>query len=267
MNRRTFIRGALVSTAVVATGVPLYSYGFERHYLDKTTLSHALGLNQPWRIAVLGDIHFDPLFEEAYIEHVVNEITELKPDIILYTGDFVSHEVNRIGDLAKLLSKAVSRLGSFAVLGNHDHWYGPQAVRDALENNGIRVLCNDSWSLPDEDCLFLTGIDSYWAGKPDFTVFSRTPKNSRHIVLFHEPDPFTLLTDLRIKLQISGHTHGGQVRVPFFGALRLPMWGRHYDAGLFTLNGRSLYVNRGIGTLAPHVRFDCRPELTLFKLT
>ena len=86
-------------------------------------------------------------------------------------------------------------------------------------------------------------------------------------MLVHEPDSFAQLVDPRIKLQISGHTHGGQVRLPLYGALVLPHMGKHYETGLFERDGRKLYVNRGIGTLAPNLRINCRPEITVFELT
>ena len=99
------------------------------------------------------------------------------------------------------------------------------------------------------------------------TLISRSPMTSRHIVLVHEPDSFAQLVDPRIKLQISGHTHGGQVRLPLFGALVLPHMGKHYEAGLYERDGRKLYVNRGIGTLVPNLRINCRPEITVFELS
>jgi uncharacterized protein len=94
-----------------------------------------------------------------------------------------------------------------------------------------------------------------------------TPSHSRHLLLVHEPDSFDKLTDSRIALQVSGHTHGGQVRMPFGGAIILPSWGKKYSAGMFESGGRQLYVNRGIGTVDKHYRINCRPEITLFRLT
>jgi predicted MPP superfamily phosphohydrolase len=267
MNRRTFIRGAFTTTVAAAAGSSIYAYGKDTHDIETTTIPLVLGLNKPLRVVTLGDIHFDPLCEEAYIERVTNLVTGLRADIILYTGDFVTAHADRIGDLADLLSRSVSRLGSFAVPGNHEHWTGFEGIVSTLEKRDIRVLCNQSLALPDEDSVYLTGLDSFWSGKPDLTIFSRALAHSRHILLVHEPDSFTQLDDPRIRLQISGHTHGGQIRVPLYGALVLPKMGQDYDAGLFTRDGRKLYVNRGIGTLTPHVRFNCRPEITVFDLT
>lgn len=267
MNRRAFIKGTVAAATATVAGTSLYAFGSETHNLEKTTVRLPLGLSQPLRMVAIGDLHFDPLYEEAYIERVVASVAALQPDLIVYTGDFITHNTSRVHDLVALLSRATSRFGSFAILGNHDLWFGPMAVMTALEKGGIQVLRNRSIALPRQDHLFLTGFDSFWAGGSNFAVLSQTPRDSRHIVLLHEPDPFNMLTDPRIKLQISGHTHGGQVRVPLIGALHLPKWGKNFQEGLYTQNGRSLYVNRGIGTLLPHVRFDCRPEITLFELS
>jgi predicted MPP superfamily phosphohydrolase len=267
MNRRRFIQGTATTALAAATGASLLAHGIRTHDLEQRTVRLPMGLNRPLRMVALGDIHFDPLYEEAYLAHISARITALQPDLVVYTGDFVTQHLSRMHDLAALLSRTVSRLGSFATLGNHDHWAGAGAVSAALEKEGIRVLRNASYPLPGEDDFFLTGLDSFWAGTPDPTILARTPATSRHILLVHEPDPFTRLDDPRIKLQISGHTHGGQIRAPLIGALVLPKLGRDYQEGLYARNDRLLYVNRGVGTLRPHIRIHCRPEITVFELS
>ena len=121
--------------------------------------------------------------------------------------------------------------------------------------------------IPGEDHVYLTGLDSFFYGHPDRHIFAQTPEKSRHITLVHEPDAFEQLTDSRMSLQVSGHTHGGQIRAPYVGALVLPKWGRLYQQGLYPRDDSWLYVNRGIGTLKPHVRYHCRPEITVFEIT
>jgi hypothetical protein len=267
MNRRAFIRGAVTSTIGATAGAYLFAYSHDTHDIEITTVQPKIGLNRPLRMVALGDIHFDPLFEETYIARVCRLVTDLRPDIILYTGDFITAHANRIDDLSDLLSQSVSRLGSFAVPGNHEHWTGLPFITRSLESRGIRVLRNDLVALPGEEAVYLTGLDSFWSGQPDLTIFSRTPDDSRHILLVHEPDSFNVLDDPRIKLQISGHTHGGQVRLPLYGAVVLPKLGKNFETGSYRRDNRHLYVNRGIGTLTPHVRLNCRPEITVFDLT
>ncbi len=264
MTRRNFLLGA-GATALAATA-SVISYEIETHRLQQRAIRLTLGLEQPLRVAALGDIHFDPLYEEDYLAHVAACLTALKTDLILYTGDFLTHKLTRMADLAAILSRATARLGTYATLGNHDHWAGAPKIIFELEKKGIRVLRNESIALPGEDQVYLSALDSYWSGRPDPLILQKTPETSRHILLVHEPDPFVQLEDPRIKLQISGHTHGGQVRVPLVGALVLPQYGKIFQQGLYQHGGRHLYVNRGVGTVHPHVRFHCPPEITVFEI-
>ena len=252
----------------MVAGVSGVAYGNDTHDIEVTTVPLALGLSKPLRIIAIGDIHFDQLYELGYIAHVVERVNALRPDMILYTGDFITANAIRVEMLADLLAKAVAPLGCVSIPGNHEHWTGIEHILGAMsERAGIRVLINESIPLPGNENFYLSGVDSFWAGKPDLSIISRTSETSRHIVLVHEPDSFAQLVDPRIKLQISGHTHGGQVRLPLYGALVLPHMGKHFETGLFEQDGRKLYVNRGIGTLLPHVRLNCRPEITVFELS
>ncbi|MEM7144856.1 MAG: metallophosphoesterase [Verrucomicrobiota bacterium] len=225
-----------------------------------------VGLERPLTVCVLGDIHFDPLFETEYLREVVNRVNSLAPDMIWYTGDFLTGSSDRLNELAEVLSGVEAPLGVFAILGNHDHWVAPDELSAALEGIGINVLRNASVPLAKASGWFLTGLESYWGGEPDTESIKATPDDARHILLVHEPDPFDTLVDERIALQVSGHTHGGQVRVPGFGAIQLPSWGQRYQMGLYRRDGRTLYVNRGVGTVDHHYRLNCRPEITHLRL-
>ena len=268
MNRRQFILGAgATALAATAVGSTVLAHEIGTHRLRERFVRLSIGLTRPLRVAALGDIHFDPRYEEEYLADVMARLNALTADLILYTGDFVTRTTQRMDDLARILATGNARLGSFAALGNHDHWSGAGAVVRSLDRQGIRVLRNACYKLPEQELAYLSALDSYWGGHPNPTVLAQTPANSRHILLVHEPDPFQFLNDPRIALQISGHTHGGQVRLPALGALILPSYGRLFQEGLYTLNGRRLYVNPGIGTLSPHVRINCPPEITVFELT
>jgi predicted MPP superfamily phosphohydrolase len=268
MNRRTFIKRSLfASPFAVGAGVLGYSRYVERHDFEVVEVDIELGLPHPLNIVVLGDIHFDPLFETEYLEEVIARVNQLSPDLILYTGDFVSDSTERIDDLMAILSKGKAAHGSYAALGNHEHWVDADRVETKLTDAGISVLRNRSVRLAGCDDWYLTGIESYWAGQPSTKSIEDTSQLARHIVLAHEPDSFDPLTDSRIALQLSGHSHGGQIRVPFGGALHLPSWGRKYSIGPYEQSGRRLYVNRGIGTVVRHFRFNCRPEITHLRLT
>jgi predicted MPP superfamily phosphohydrolase len=265
MNRRAFLRG-MAATAVTAFGASTIVRGFHTHAFEEKTVRLNLGLNQRLRVAALGDIHFDPIYEDVYLAEVATSLTALEADLIAYTGDFFTGTARRAQDLAAILSQAKARLGSYAVLGNHDYLVGRDLVTRALDRMGICVLRNESVPIPDENHVYLTGLDSFFYGQPDRQIFARTPDDSRHITFVHEPDAFVQLTDPRMALQVSGHTHGGQIRAPYVGALVLPKWGRLFQQGLYGRDPHWLYVNRGIGTLKPHVRYHCRPEITVFEI-
>jgi predicted MPP superfamily phosphohydrolase len=267
MNRRKFLVGAGASALAATAAAPVIWHQIETHRLQQRAVSIALGLNQPLRVAALGDIHFDPLYEVDYLAHVAASLTALRADLIVYTGDFLTHQTARMADLAAILSRATSRLGAYATLGNHDHWAGAALIMRELEKNGIRVLRNESIALAGEEEVYLSALDSFWSGIPNPHILEKTPVSSRHLLLVHEPDPFLHLDNPRIKLQISGHTHGGQVRMPMVGALVLPRYGELFQQGLYRRDGRLLYVNRGVGTVHPHVRFHCPPEITVFEIT
>lgn len=267
MNRRTFVKRSLLATSVGLGASAGYARFLERHAVEVVTSEIELGLPEPLTVAVLGDIHFDPLYEVDYLEDVVARTNRLSPDLVLYTGDFLSHSADRLSDLLAVLCKARAAFGRFAVLGNHDHSIGADRVTAAFSSAGIPILRNQSVLLPGRKDWYLSGLESYWSGKPNSALVASTPPHARHILLVHEPDSFDLLTDPRIALQVSGHTHGGQIRLPLVGAICLPTWGKKYQAGLYTRGDRKLYVNRGIGTVDAHFRLNCRPEITLLKLT
>jgi uncharacterized protein len=267
MTRRTFIKRSVLAAPVVLGGAAAYARFVERHAVEVVSVNLDPGLGEPLTAALIGDIHFDPLFEIDYLEIVVAAVNAVTPDVLLYTGDFVTNSTERLPDLLAVLGKARAKYGAFAILGNHDHWVAADRIEASLESAGITVLRNRSVPLFGRANWYLTGIESFWAGFPTTRPIEQTPGHARHLLLVHEPDPFDTLTDPRIALQLSGHTHGGQVRVPFGGAIQLPSWGKNYSAGLYELGDRRLYVNRGIGTVGKHYRLNCPPEITLFRLT
>lgn len=267
IRRRTFLLGGL-STAILAAGSSgAYGSLWERHAVVVQRVPLALGLARPLRVVQISDLHFDPLYETGYLERVMARAQSLQPDLVCFTGDFASHVATRFADLGRIVEPLRGGLGTFAVLGNHDHWTGSRQIRRVLNRSGIHVLMNEDVPLPGLPGWHLAGIDSYWGGRPNAAFLARAAADARFILLVHEPDPFNELADPRIRLQLSGHTHGGQVRAPFVGALRLPKWGKLYDAGLFRRGERHLYVNRGIGTVGPALRFNCPPEIILLELT
>ncbi len=218
-----------------------------------------------FRIAVLSDFHLQPFTTLPHIEKAIALVNGIRPDLVALLGDFVDATADAIHDLAPALSRLNARLGVFGVLGNRDYRRGRNIVRDILEANGIPILENSGVSLDDAGAsLFLAGLESALYGRPSLdAALERRREGTPTILLVHEPDFADIAAaDGRVSLQLSGHSHGGQVRLPFFGALRLPNWGRHYDLGLYRVGEMPLYTNRGIGLADFPIRFNCTPEVT-----
>ena len=276
-SRRAFLkRLRCFWTPMLLSGGGLYGYGsvLERHRLtvEQHDLGLALGDKGPrkLRAVALSDFHFDPLYETDYLEECVRCANELKPDVVLLTGDYVTHTSGRIDDFASVLGKLRTKCGLFACLGNHDHGHDPRRVELALKKQGIEMLVNQHTRVSCADGeLVIAGLESAWVGQPSWSTTAHGMKaGDRPFVLVHEPDfAGSLCQDARIALQFSGHTHGGQIRVPALGALKLPTMGKNYQAGFYDVGRMKLHVNRGIGTIGVHLRFLCPPEIACFDIT
>jgi predicted MPP superfamily phosphohydrolase len=167
------------------------------------------------------------------------------------------------------LSPLSASIPTFAVLGNHDYWTDAETVHHILSSTGIKDLTNDVFTLKREDeSLHLCGVDDIWEGSPRLDdVVSRLGDDSAAILLAHEPDfADTSAATGRFDLQLSGHTHGGQVVFPFIGAPVLPYLGRKYGSGLYKVGGMFQYTNRGVGMARLPLRINCPPEITVFVL-
>ena len=281
MSRRRFVKGGLG----VAAGLAAYAGLVERHWVDLTRCDIALaGLPAAFagmRIVQLSDIHLDEFTEPIFLRYVVERINRLKPEMVLLTGDYISSglfstrfTLNAAWHCARILTGLQCKQ-VYAVLGNHDVGVDAKEVTRALTSNGIPVLTN-AW-MPIErqgGRMWLAGLDDPVEGEPEperaIPASIRNRPGEPLILMCHAPDyADTLLQQpagQAVSLMLSGHTHGGQVRLPLVGAMQLPDLGKKYVEGLFRLGAMQLYVNRGIGTVGVPFRFDCPPELTLFTL-
>ena len=222
-----------------------------------------------FRIALFSDIHLYPFTPIQVVSDAVALANSFQPDLVILAGDFVWHDVEAVFDLVPVLSRLNSTAGTFAVLGNHDHRKGPQIVTQALNQAGIRLLTNDGIILQrGNDSIYLAGIDSAWGGAPEpDAAWQNRRGDLATIVAVHEPDYIKdLVVRFPVDLQLSGHSHGGQVRLPIVGPLILPPMGLVYDMGLYRVGEAQVYTTRGIGTIHINARFNCPPEVTALTL-
>lgn len=223
----------------------------------------------PLEIAQLSDLHVETERDVRRLALAVSQILVAHPDMIVLTGDYVRHRAHAIDLAVPQLSRLAAPLGVYAVLGNHDLWTDRRVVTEGLRRAGITVLVNQGTMLSTNGkAVYLAGLDDGWSGQPDLdrALADHVP-GVPVILLFHEPDlGESHVKEGRVWLQLSGHSHGGQVRVPGRGALVLPDYARRYDMGLYQVGPGWIYVNRGLGHASVPVRFNCAPEITLLRL-
>ena len=275
-TRRRFLKGcAALCLGGGLAGAGGYGYGLriEPRWLVVEHVTVVLERLPPvlaaTRIALMSDLHLRPRASTALIDRAVATVNDLAADLVLLAGDYVLSSADAMGELAPLLARLEARHGVYASLGNHDLWTDAHVVTRSLREAGITVLVNEGRSLSIGDAtLYVAGLDDGWSGVPDLeAALSRRPAGVPTVVLMHEPDwADTWAHDGRVDLQLSGHSHGGQVRLPGLGALILPRYGRKYDQGLYRVGDMWLYTTRGIGVVGPPVRFCCRPEITEITL-
>jgi uncharacterized protein len=223
------------------------------------------------RVGLMSDIHFKPDQDEALLEAAVATLNREKPDLIALPGDFMDKDPAVIEPMLDLLKELAPAHGVFASMGNHDGWaYEGAQMRRRFEKAGIALLINRNHGIRvRNEKLAIAATDHIWLGKPDPAATLRgIAADTPVIALVHEPDYFDELTERRnIQLQLSGHTHGGQCRVPFVSYTPAKVaYGRKYIYGAYARGDSRLFVTRGIGTVGLRVRFACPPEVALLTL-
>ena len=277
MKRRKFIKNTILSSAGIGFITGLYAWQIEPFWLEfvnikmpiKNLPKHLIGKT----VMQISDMHVGNKFNYQYVIESFGKAKLLKPDFVLYTGDFVSYEnETQYTQLKEVMKFAVTgELGTLAVLGNHDYgkdWLEQEVANNIttiLETAGVTVLSNEQKEI---EGLNIIGLDDYWGlNFNPKKIMSQVDRNKANIVLCHNPD----VCDLNVWNQykgwiLSGHTHGGQVKPPFLKPPILPVKNKKYNAGEIDLNdGRTLYINRALGNLH-QIRFNVRTEITVFTL-
>ena len=219
-----------------------------------------------FKIIHLSDIHHSPFTGLEHIKRVVKVANRLRPDIVLLTGDYVSHEREYIAPVAAELAKLKSKYGVHACLGNHDHWTDAELVTHLFRGEGINMLVNEGFRFEALGASFwLAGVDDYMVGKTDVpAALKGSFPDEMKLLLAHNPIIFREAARYGVDLTLSGHTHGGQIK--FRDDDKRIIRPRKLRAGLYARRRSQIYVTRGIGTVVVPMRYQCPPEVSLLEL-
>jgi len=262
--------------ASLSIGGAVYGTSVEPAWIDIETVALKLPRLHPafdgFRLTQISDIHMGGWMDGEQFRHVIELVKGTRPDLIVITGDFIEY-TSDLFNASQSVRDALSFLNFapvMAVLGNHDYRSGMNLyLRSVFSELKIVDLTNDVHTISrGEGQLHFAGVDDILLGSPDLhAVLAKLPGSGSAILLAHEPDfaDVSSVTDA-FDLQVSGHSHGGQVVLPLIGPLVLPEKGKKYFSGLYRVGRMLQYTSRGVGMTVPYVRINCRPEITAFTL-
>lgn len=251
-----------------------YSIFIEPFQIETEYLSYDYTLSdQSLTIVQFSDTHFDNFYDLKQAEKIVQAINNAQADIVVFTGDLfdkVNSYTNR-DKISTYLAEINAVYGKFAVWGNHDYGGGAEKIYEQImEESGFQVLCNEKveLNLPNSKTLTIIGLDELIFGEPDYSLLNENYTNPA-LLLVHEPDAVLNIAENALPfLTLTGHSHGGQVRIPFLGSPVHTVYAKAYCYKDYQLSNQSyLYVNTGLGTTTLPVRFNVKPSITVFKVT
>jgi predicted MPP superfamily phosphohydrolase len=275
IGRRGALKWLLGGAAATAAGCAVDGFFIEPRRLSITRrVIHSGGLPHDLnglKVGLLSDFHFSPGNDELLLEKVVGAVRREKVDVLALTGDYMCNNPKVVAPMLEILKHLDAAQGVFAVMGNHDGWAGNRAtIRREFESAGIGFLINQhSLVRIRGTVLAVAGTDFVWLGKPDVEkTLHGIPAKTPILAMVHEPDYFdTVVAQRPVMLQVSGHTHGGQCRVPGIGyAPRRVKMGKKYLYGEYHSHQSKLFVTRGVGTTGLRARFACLPEFAVLTL-
>lgn len=271
MNRRTFLKLSVSSGAVALVGG--YTVFIERNIVQINQYNIYLpDLPKSFNgfsIAHLTDIHYGFLVSESFVENIVNKTNRLKTDLIVCTGDYVHKRdsTKEIDSVWPILTKLKARYGVYSVLGNHDHWANTERSLYWLNRSGQNLRHQSKSIQKGKEHIVLGGAGDLWEDSLGIDkAFLNSKDSACKILLSHNPDSIDRKFDSHVSLVLSGHTHGGQVRVPFYGAPILPVQNKKYSSGIIATPRTQLFISRGLGWSIYPIRFNCYPEIAVIKL-
>jgi uncharacterized protein len=240
---------------------------FEINQIDVTLPKLDRAFNG-YRIVQISDLHAGDGIDRAQLEKVVAAVNAQNPDLVVITGDHVSRKPRQHIELLDTLAQLHPRDRTISVLGNHDVYNDPEPIRQAIQQAGVTLLENTVYTIERGGAtLHIAGVGDVFAEQARLAeVLAQLPATGAAIMLAHEPDfaDETAATG-RFGLQLSGHSHGGQIRLPFYGGY-VPEFARNYPIGRYQVEQMVQYTNKGIGTIKIYARFNCRPEISVFNL-
>lgn len=271
-SRRQFIKYAITAGVM---GLITDGFFFEPGHIvvEKKTIAikNLPDAFEGFRICQITDVHHSRFVGLKFIEKTVEMANSLNPDLTVLTGDYIDDSREYIVPAINVLSKLKSRNGLMAVLGNHDHYEDAKFTGEVLDAYHVSVITNSHKLVEAKGkAVCIAGVDDLWEGRQDLAkALSGVPADIPRILLSHNPDYAEVMPkNERVDLILSGHTHGGQVRIPFFSFAPVTMsnYGQKYAGGLVKLAHTQVYVSRGLGMVGLPVRFNCPPEITLITL-
>ncbi len=272
MNRRSFLKRCSLTAAIAAIcGYPLlverYLFQVNRYQIPVAGLPPEF---EGFTIVHLTDLHYGFLMPMVVIRHLIHQANALKKDVIVCTGDYV-HEHNRTEQIDRVwpeLSKLQAVHGVYSVLGNHDHWADSSRSLDWLHRSGQDVRHQAVSISRGAARLWIGGAGDFWEDDPGIDrAFKTVPPGETKILLAHNPDTIDTAYHTRLNLVISGHTHGGQVILPFWGPPILPVINKRYASGVVATEKTMLFISRGLGWAILPVRLNCLPEIAVLRLS
>lgn len=275
------LRGGVGLTCGLAAGGFAYASVLETTTIVTETVDFRLKRLGPefdgLRVVQISDLHFRPYTGEREIAATVRAVNAARPDVIVLTGDYVTstwvfhlgqRTADGIEECAEILRGLSAPLGVYATLGNHDWGTDPDRIAETLRAVGITVLRNEAVVIErGPSRLWIAGTDCAYVNQADFDrTLSPIRDEDAVLLLAHEPDVADEAAKYPIDLQLSGHSHGGQIVAPLIGSPHFPRLGRKYVRGRYTLGNLEVYTNRGIGVVALPLRYQAPPEVTLIRL-
>ncbi|SEQ99941.1 metallophosphoesterase [Piscibacillus halophilus] len=282
LSRRRFLKNITIGSLGVigvSYGGYYYAHDVEPRWLNiihSTVKSHRIPESfNDFKILQISDTHIGFQYSLKEFRKLITAVNNQHPDLVVFTGDLTDDpsqmEESNYVEIIDSLSKIEAPYGKYWIYGNHDHGgYGTEHIRDVMSQGGFQLLQNETVQINNEQDYFnLSGLDDILLGRPEPSkLIPHADRERFNILLCHEPDFAAQMSDYPFDLQLSGHSHGGQIQLPFFGYIVTPHLGTEYVEGYHELGERplQLYVSRGLGTTRLPFRFLCRPEFNIYTL-